>query len=243
MVNTANNPTNTIPKASTPSPPPPPYSLSFKHTAETHTASASAAAGGGGACAVCKHQRRKCPPDCPLAPHFPAYKQRDFLNVHKLFGVRNLTRALAAIDQRKTHDFMVSVIYEANARAVDPVGGCLGLIQNLNHQLKYSTVELDMVNQQLAFYRSRQMADPPIQLGSSSNTPDFIRNEKQHIIGGDHRFPYASSDKQPLYNGEVSFAGSVKLSDGIALIDNSIKAKEEGEEDLKNAASKFSLRK
>nr|GME04396.1 LOB domain-containing protein 22-like [Ipomoea batatas] len=223
MVNTANNPTNTIPKASTPSPPPPPYSLSFKHTASA------------GACAVCKHQRRKCPPDCPLAPHFPAYKQRDFLNVHKLFGVRNLTRALAAIDQRKTHDFMVSVIYEANARAADPVGGCLGLIQNLNHQLKYSTVELDMVNQQLAFYRSRQMANPPIQLGSSSNTPDFIRN--------DHRFPYSSSEKEPLYNGEVSFAGSVKLSDGIGLIDNSIKAKEEGEEDLKNAASKFSLRK
>nr|WKV35390.1 lateral organ boundaries domain protein 53 [Ipomoea batatas] len=193
----------------------PPYSLSFKHTAETHTASASAA-GGGGACAVCKHQRRKCPPDCPLAPHFPAYKQRDFLNVHKLFGVRNLTRALAAIDQRKTHDFMVSVIYEVNARAADPVGGCLGLIQNLNHQLKYSTLELDMVNQQLAFYRSRQM-DPPIQLGSSSNTPDFIRNEKQHIIGGDHRFPYASSDKQPLYNGEVSFAGSVKLRFNVKL--------------------------
>ncbi|XP_031120350.1 LOB domain-containing protein 22-like [Ipomoea triloba] len=237
MVNTANNPTNTIPKASTPPSPPPPYSLSFKHTAETHTASSAAtAAGGGGACAVCKHQRRKCPPDCPLAPHFPAYKQRDFLNVHKLFGVRNLTRALAAIDQRKTHDFMVSVIYEANARAADPVGGCLGLIQNLNHQLKYSTIELDMVNQQLAFYRRSRQMDPPIQLGSSSNTPDFIRN--------DHRFPYSSSEKQPLYDGEVvSFAGSVKLSDEIGLIDNSIKAKEEGEEDLKNAASKFSLRK
>ncbi|XP_019190565.1 PREDICTED: LOB domain-containing protein 22-like [Ipomoea nil] len=242
MVNTANNPTNTYPKASVPSPPPPPYTLSFKHTAETH---ASAAGGGGGACAVCKHQRRKCPPDCPLAPHFPAYKQRDFLNVHKLFGVRNLTRALAAIDKRKSHDFMVSVIYEANARAADPVGGCLGLIHNLNQQLKYSTVELDIVNQQLAFYRSRQMAaaafDPSSQLGSSSNTPDFVRNDKQHIT--DHRF-HRFPEKQQFDNGEVSFAGSsVKLSDGIGLIDNSIKAKEEGEEDLKNAASKFSLRK
>lgn len=209
--------------------------LSFKHT-DDETQTATSAGGGGagagagaGACAVCKHQRRKCPPDCPLAPHFPAYKQRDFLNVHKLFGVRNLTRALTAIDKRKTHDFMVSVIYEANARAADPIGGCLTLIQNLNHQLKYTMLEMDIVNQQLAFYRSRHQQlhtaaataatatfDLSPQLvhgyeGSSSNTQDLIRNnEKQQHVIGDHQFSYTSAEKQQL-EGEVPFPGSVKL--------------------------------
>ncbi|KAE9467926.1 hypothetical protein C3L33_00163, partial [Rhododendron williamsianum] len=38
------------------------------------------------ACAACKYQRRKCAPDCVLAPYFPHHRQRQFLNAHKLFG-------------------------------------------------------------------------------------------------------------------------------------------------------------
>ncbi|RVW52389.1 hypothetical protein CK203_072095 [Vitis vinifera] len=41
----------------------------------------SAAAGrhGSQACAACKYQRRKCKPECPLAPFFPSHDKERFL--------------------------------------------------------------------------------------------------------------------------------------------------------------------
>ncbi|VFQ82294.1 unnamed protein product [Cuscuta campestris] len=124
-------------------------------------------------CAACSHQRRRCPPDCPLAPYFPACKRGEFLNAHRLFGIKNLTRSLASIEEEYRDDFMVSIIYEANARAADPAGGCQSTIKSLYDQLRCSLAELRFVNQQLAFHRSRHhemqlaaaMADfgPPLQ--------------------------------------------------------------------------------
>ncbi|KAJ9701997.1 hypothetical protein PVL29_003973 [Vitis rotundifolia] len=59
----------------------------------------SAAAGrhGSQACAACKYQRRKCKPDCPLAPFFPSHDKERFRNVHRLFGVANVTKTLQEI--------------------------------------------------------------------------------------------------------------------------------------------------
>ncbi|CAH9076692.1 unnamed protein product [Cuscuta europaea] len=106
-------------------------------------------------CAACSHQRRKCGPNCPLAPYFPASKRRDFINAHKLFGIKNLTKSLASIDEEYRDDFMLSVIYQANARAADPVGGCRNTIRTLYSQLQCVISELEVVNQELAFYRSK----------------------------------------------------------------------------------------
>ncbi|CAH9065017.1 unnamed protein product [Cuscuta epithymum] len=154
-------------------------------------------------CAACSHQRRKCGPNCPLAPYFPACKRRDFINAHKLFGIKNLTKALASIDEEYRDDFMVSVIYEANARAADPVGGCRNTIRTLYSQLQCSIAELEAVNQELAFYRSRyqdmklataaafdQQAQPGqgfCRLNSgrvSSHTQNLSSQETQSSVGG-----------------------------------------------------------
>ncbi|KAL0330702.1 UNVERIFIED_CONTAM: LOB domain-containing protein 22 [Sesamum angustifolium] len=74
------------------------------------------------ACAACKYQRRRCAPDCPLAPFFPADRVKEFLNAHKLFGVGNIIKILKKVPQHERQNAMRSVIFEANVRARDPVG-------------------------------------------------------------------------------------------------------------------------
>ncbi|KZV51855.1 LOB domain-containing protein 22-like [Dorcoceras hygrometricum] len=113
---------------------------------------------GGGAvsqaCAACKYQRRRCPPDCTLAPHFPADKQNDFRNVRKAFGVKNITRTLKELPPDQHQTAVKSIVFEANLRAVDPVGGCLRKVCELNQSLRICTAELNLVRQQLAVCRS-----------------------------------------------------------------------------------------
>ena len=55
--------------------------------------------GGGGSsiprrCAACKYLRRRCAPDCVLAPYFPASQPRRYADVHAVFGTSNATRVL-----------------------------------------------------------------------------------------------------------------------------------------------------
>eukprot|EP00249_Psilotum_nudum_P031832 c46652_g1_i1 orf=154-438(+) len=91
-------------------------------------------AGNGGttqACAACKYQRRKCTPECPLAPYFPADQPKQFMNVHRLFGVSNVLRLLRQIDPSKKSDAVKSIVYEAAAWEKNPVHGCLGIISML----------------------------------------------------------------------------------------------------------------
>nr|CAD1818355.1 unnamed protein product [Ananas comosus var. bracteatus] len=54
------------------------------------------------ACAACKHQRRKCTADCPLALYFPADQPKQFQNAHRLFGVSNILRILKDLDPSRS---------------------------------------------------------------------------------------------------------------------------------------------
>ncbi|KAL1810586.1 LOB domain-containing protein 22 [Daucus carota subsp. sativus] len=81
------------------------------------------------ACAACKYQRRKCAPDCILAPYFPHLRQRQFLNAHKLFGVSNITKIIRNLEKYDKDEAMRTIIYQADVRASDPVGGCYRIIR------------------------------------------------------------------------------------------------------------------
>ncbi|KQJ98172.1 LOB domain-containing protein 20 [Brachypodium distachyon] len=104
--------------------------------------------GGGGssstnqACAACKYQRRKCNPDCPLAPYFPADQQRRFLNAHRLFGVSNILKTLRRIKPELCDAAMNALIYQAEMRAIDPVGGCYRIILDLENTFELESAEL-----------------------------------------------------------------------------------------------------
>ncbi|KAF9617722.1 hypothetical protein IFM89_038222 [Coptis chinensis] len=108
------------------------------------------------ACAACKYQRRKCQPDCTLAPYFPPTHQTQFLNVHKLFGVSNILKVLRSLNSRYEKDeAMQSMIYEADARGKDPVGGSHMIIRNFHHQIACYQSELELVLHQLARCREQ----------------------------------------------------------------------------------------
>ncbi|KAL3511680.1 hypothetical protein ACH5RR_024397 [Cinchona calisaya] len=110
------------------------------------------------ACAACKYQRRKCAPDCILAPYFPHDRQRQFLNAHKLFGVSNITKIIRNLDQPEKDAAMRTIIFQSDVRATDPVGGCYRIIRQLQHQIDYTKAELDFVLHQIALCRAQVQA-------------------------------------------------------------------------------------
>ncbi|GFZ08105.1 LOB domain-containing protein 22 [Actinidia rufa] len=102
------------------------------------------------ACAACKYQRRKCAPDCLLAPYFPHDHQHQFLNAHKLFGISNITKLIRNLDPPEKDQAMRTIIFQSDVRANDPVGGCYRIISELQQQIEYYKAELGLVLQQLA---------------------------------------------------------------------------------------------
>ncbi|OEL26203.1 LOB domain-containing protein 22 [Dichanthelium oligosanthes] len=161
----------------------------------TGTGGGSGSGGSGGsgsgstnqACAACKYQRRKCNPDCPLAPYFPADQQRRFLNAHRLFGVSNILKTLKRLSPDMCADAMATLIYQSDMRAQDPVGGCYRLIATLERQHELDTAELSAVLHHLALCRQAATAIPPQEGGmadldvTSSNQPLLLNAEPEVV--------------------------------------------------------------
>lgn len=117
--------------------------------------------GTGQACAACKYQRRRCTPECLLAPFFPADQPKMFLNVHRLFGVKNIQNLLKELgpDQNQKAIAMKSIKFHATMRDKYPVWGCMVEIRQLSYQIQIVEEELQAVLQQLAYYRQQQQHD------------------------------------------------------------------------------------
>ncbi|XP_021771870.1 LOB domain-containing protein 27-like [Chenopodium quinoa] len=109
------------------------------------------------ACAACKYQRRKCAPDCPLAPYFPADKPKMFQCAHRLYGVCNITKILKKLDSKDRKDeAMKSIIFESEMRQKYPVFGCCYAIWQLNEQLSQLQEELYYVQSWLAILKNKE---------------------------------------------------------------------------------------
>lgn len=128
------------------------------------------------ACAACKHQRRKCAPDCVLAPYFPPHRQTEFLNVHRLFGVRNVLNTVKNVEPDHRDDAVRSMIHEAYFRAIDPAGGAYRILNDLEQRYIQMKEELDLVHQHIACFRSTQI--------------EFDTDQTQNF---DHPFPQQST--------------------------------------------------
>ncbi|KAK1407284.1 hypothetical protein QVD17_38898 [Tagetes erecta] len=107
------------------------------------------------ACAACKYQRKRCTPECALAPHFRPENPLVFRNAHKLFGVRNILRILKQINPNHKAEAMRSIMYEANMRDMFPVHGCLNVIRDFQYQIRQAEEELYNVLTWLAFYKQQ----------------------------------------------------------------------------------------
>ncbi|XP_057812856.1 protein ASYMMETRIC LEAVES 2 isoform X1 [Cryptomeria japonica] len=134
--------------------------------------------GTGQACAACKYQRRKCSPDCPLAPYFPPDQPKQFLNVHKLFGVSNILRILRQLDDTQRSDAMKSIIYQANAREKDPVHGCFGIIVMLQAQVERLKEEIEIVRSQMMVMEQQQQQQQQFQNGG------ILQHQQIQGLGG-----------------------------------------------------------
>jgi len=93
---------------------------------------------GGGPCGACKFLRRKCVKGCCIfAPYFESSGQGSahFAAVHKVFGASNAAKLLTRIPVHKRLDAVVTLCYEALARATDPVYGCVAHLFALQQQV------------------------------------------------------------------------------------------------------------
>lgn len=130
------------------------------------------------ACAACKFQRRKCTPECPLAPYFPSDKPEIFHNVHRLFGVKKLIKTLESIgDPSQRDDAMTSMIYQANMRKMFPVHGCCKVIDLYYYKIQLLEQELDAVYAKLEGYRSCNGNQVQVQ------SRKVIEGPNLHVIG------------------------------------------------------------
>lgn len=110
------------------------------------------------ACASCKYQRKKCDPHCPLAPFFPQHRRKDFMNVHKVFGVRNVLKLIKNLSLKERSEAMKTLIYQAEVRVKDPVGGCCRIISELQQRIKILEAEYRLLLEQLAVCRAQKQA-------------------------------------------------------------------------------------
>lgn len=128
------------------------------------------------ACAACKYQRRKCAPNCTLAPYFPPDRTNDFLNAHKLFGISKITKALAKVSPLARHNMIKCMVFEANTRSNDKLGGCYGIVCELQRRINYAEAELDLVLGQLATARAQH--------GMGNLSPNPIPNPSLRFCNG-----------------------------------------------------------
>ncbi|GFQ02272.1 LOB domain-containing protein 22 [Phtheirospermum japonicum] len=134
------------------------------------------------ACAACKYRRRKCTSDCILAPYFPYDRQPHFLNAHRLFGVSNIVKIISHLSPPERDLAMRTIIFESDAHAADPVGGCYRIIRDLEQQISLAKAELEIVLHHLAICRAaatqRQVVVPP------PNAREYYDEKwrEQHVI-------------------------------------------------------------
>ncbi|KAA3475809.1 LOB domain-containing protein 27-like [Gossypium australe] len=203
------------------------------------------------ACAACKYQRRKCIPECLLAPYFPADQTKVFQNAHKLFGVSNIVKILKSLDPSQHAEAMRSIKYQANVRDKFPVYGCLGVIRQLYYQIQLLEEEFHSVLSQLEMYRQYHhevpsqlelgMAPPTNGLHFLTAVSDMPPLVIQHEVAQDydelHPFFDTIDDRQSFIHSKEPYDSSCEDSakettQAIELVPNN---------ELKNAAACFSL--
>ncbi|XP_017428643.1 LOB domain-containing protein 12 [Vigna angularis] len=107
-------------------------------------------------CASCKLLRRRCSPDCILAPYFPSNDLCKFAMVHKVFGCSNITKILKNVPVEQRGDAVRSLVYEANARIRNPVYGCVGIISKLETQVSELQMQLAVVEEEILSIKMQQ---------------------------------------------------------------------------------------
>ncbi|CAN8270157.1 unnamed protein product [Cochlearia groenlandica] len=171
------------------------------------------------ACAACKYQRRKCAPDCLLAPYFPHDRHRQFLNAHRLFGVSNITKIIKELNPAEKDAAMHTIMFQSDARANDPIGGCYNIIRDLQNKIEQTRNELEIVLQQLAMCRDRahnnHHQEPHIHMQEHEDISSFssscdLNNNNNNLIPYNytlHHVQEPNQQQQQQYCSSGNFNG------------------------------------
>ncbi|KAF3638532.1 LOB domain-containing protein 31 [Capsicum annuum] len=101
------------------------------------SASSSSTGGTGSPCGACKFLRRKCVVDCIFAPYFNSEEgPSKFAEIHKVFGVNNVSKLLHNVLVDDLCDAVVTTAYEAQAKIKDPAYGCVANIFSLQQLIR-----------------------------------------------------------------------------------------------------------
>ncbi|KAK1427187.1 hypothetical protein QVD17_15870 [Tagetes erecta] len=166
------------------------------------------------ACAACKYQRKRCTPECALAPHFRPEQTEIFKNAHKLFGVRNILRILEQVDPAQKNEAMRSIIYQANMRERSPVHGCLGVIYQLQYQIKQSEKEFYAVCNQLQAYKQQLERQQEITMDTRSPDSQHLQLgmsvDQVHVHPGLNLFQNENNDHHhhPVSGFQICYSGN-----------------------------------
>ncbi|KAI4356813.1 hypothetical protein L6164_000801 [Bauhinia variegata] len=134
----------------------------------------------GGPCGACKFLRRKCVKGCIFAPYFDSEQgTAHFAAVHKVFGASNASKLLLRIPAHKRLDAVVTLCYEALARARDPVHGCVGHIFALQQQVVNLQAELAHVQARLSTLQHFPFAPPPFVQAHCSPSPTSLHSSSE----------------------------------------------------------------
>ncbi|XP_057954267.1 LOB domain-containing protein 12-like [Malania oleifera] len=146
--------------------------------------------GGSSPCASCKLLRRRCAKDCIFAPYFPSDDPHKFAIVHKVFGASNVSKMLQELPIHQRADAVTSLVYEANARARDPVYGCVGAISYLQNQVSQLQMQLAVAQAEILCIQMQQ--DPSAPTPGSGGGGHHISSDHQdqhyhHHYHHDHK--------------------------------------------------------
>ncbi|KAI3901474.1 hypothetical protein MKW92_016276 [Papaver armeniacum] len=154
-------------------------------------------------CAACTIQRRRCWPECPLAPFFPPDRGEDFKAICRVFGASNFSKLIKSAKPHQQVLAAESLITEAKARIADPIFGLSGSVYNLSCHLKNLRSELVLIKQQKEFPCRTDTLQYENVGSSSSPTADTLSVEVaipstsiQQLGGLDDSLLTAPSDKQ-----------------------------------------------
>ncbi|GFP80105.1 LOB domain-containing protein 27 [Phtheirospermum japonicum] len=180
--------------------------------------------GTGQACAACKYQRRRCTPECLLAPFFPADQPKMFQYVHRLFGVKNIQNLLKELSPDQKPMAMKSIKFHAAMRDKYPVYGCLVEIQQLTYQIQMAEEELQAVLQQLVYYRQQHQHQQEM-----SATTEYLSelqlgmappgNTDMTLVHEDNPTQYNNVTELPIGPQISSYSNSCNADYGINYLD------------------------
>ncbi|GMN41258.1 hypothetical protein TIFTF001_010482 [Ficus carica] len=144
-------------------------------------------------CAACKFLKRRCTPTCIFAPYFRSDEPKKFAKVHKVFGASNVSKILIEVPEEQREDTVNSLAYEAEARLLDPVYGCIGAIALLQRRMVELQRDLAIARARLARFaaNSSSSSSSLCSSSSSSSTSDYNIFESRVTEVGLSGFPCA----------------------------------------------------